>query len=60
MGTETFQKYWHIKKDDCNYCKDCEYRYMCLDNRVPIKQINNLWEFDASCAYNPLISVWSE
>lgn len=55
-----FKKYWNIKKDDIQKCKDCEYRYMCVDNRLPIKTNNDIWGFDEECNYDPYQSEWKK
>ena len=28
INTEEFQKYWNVRKDICDVCKDCEFRHM--------------------------------
>ena len=55
-----FQKYWHIHKELIDVCKDCEYRFMCVDNRLPInRQGNNGWYHATECSYNPYIAKWN-
>lgn len=51
--------FWNIKKDDCDVCKDCEFRNICIDNRVPIKRNNNTFYFEKECSYNPYLSKWA-
>jgi hypothetical protein len=58
IDKKSFQKYWYIKKDMCDVCKDCEYRYMCVDNRIPINRNKNEWFFESECNYNPYIGKW--
>jgi radical SAM protein with 4Fe4S-binding SPASM domain len=54
-----FQTYWDIMKDKTKVCKDCEFRYMCIDKRKPKKsKSGNLWEFDTDCEYNPYSAEW--
>ena len=53
-----FQKYWFIKKDDTEICRDCELRYMCVDNRLPIERNKSEWFHKKECQYNPYISKW--
>lgn len=57
VKTLEFQKKWHIKKDDIIVCKDCEFRYMCLDCRAYLdkKQENSQ---PVKCNYNPYIGKW--
>jgi hypothetical protein len=53
-----FQKYWNAKKDDSIICRDCEYRYMCVDNRLPYLNMNKVWYHKIECNYNPYIAKW--
>jgi hypothetical protein len=53
-----FKKYWHINKEICDICKDCEYRYMCVDNRIPFQRSNEAWYHKIECNYNPYICKW--
>lgn len=50
---------WTAKKDHCDVCKHCEFRYMCVDNRIPIKRNKGEWYFESECNYNPFIAKWS-
>jgi SPASM domain peptide maturase of grasp-with-spasm system len=59
INSDSFQKYWKIKKDDILVCKNCEYKYMCVDSRVPIKLAENYY-FNEECNYNPYISKWKD
>ena len=60
INNETFKKYWDVTKNDTLVCKDCEFRYICIDNRVPIKLNDNTWYYKKECAYNPYIAKWAE
>lgn len=53
-----FQTNWHVSKDYIDTCKNCEFRYMCLDNRIPIKRNEKEWYHNEECNYNPYISKW--
>ena len=53
-----FQKWWHIKKDQIDVCKDCEFRHMCTDCRAFIKDPENIYSQPAKCPYNPYIAKW--
>lgn len=57
VETPAFQKKWHIKKDDINVCRDCEFRYMCLDCRAFLND-SEMFNQPAKCAYNPYIAKW--
>ena len=58
VETAGFRKFWYIKKDNCKVCQDCPYRYMCLDNRLPIQQVDGQYDFEQACEYNPYTFEW--
>jgi hypothetical protein len=58
INNRSFQQYWYVKKDLCDVCRDCQYRYMCVDNRIPINRNKNEWFFESECNYNPYIGKW--
>lgn len=54
-----FKEFWNITKDKIEICKDCEYRYMCVDNRLPLfKNDSNLWVLEGVCNYDPYKAIW--
>jgi len=53
-----FKKFWSITKDQIDVCKDCEFRYMCTDCRVYIKDPVNIYSQPSKCTYNPYIAKW--
>lgn len=53
-----FQKYWYVHKEICDVCKDCEFRHMCVDNRLPYERKENEWFHKIECNYNPFICKW--
>ncbi len=59
INSNEFQEYWTVNKEKCDVCKDCEYRYMCVDNRLPYKRNDNEWYHKIECNYNPYICKWS-
>ena len=52
LQSDEFRKYWTIKKDDIDTCRDCEYRYNCLDCRFHTKD-GGLYSKPATCQYDP-------
>ena len=60
IKTEEFKKYWIIKKDDIEICKDCEFRYNCTDCRAFLVDPNNIKSKPLKCGYNPYTNVWEE
>ncbi|MCC6448545.1 MAG: grasp-with-spasm system SPASM domain peptide maturase [Chitinophagaceae bacterium] len=58
INKSNFKVLWNIKKDDTLVCKDCEFRYMCIDTRIPIKLSDRFWSHEVDCNYNPLLGKW--
>lgn len=53
-----FQKIWFVRKDICDVCKECEFRYMCVDNRIPKINKNENIFFENECNYNSSTMEW--
>ena len=58
-GTK-FQKLWKVSKKDIDICKHCEFRHVCVDNRVPKKRHENEYFNEIECNYNPYIAKWNK
>lgn len=58
VESENYTKLSAVKKDFCDVCSYCEFRYMCIDNRLPLKRNNNEWYHEIECNYNPFIALW--
>ncbi|MPT35512.1 MAG: hypothetical protein E2604_10595 [Flavobacterium sp.] len=58
VQSKNYKNLWNINKDKIDICKDCEFRYMCIDNRTPKKRNNKAYYFEEECPYNPYISKW--
>ena len=51
--------FWRITKDQIRVCQDCEYRYMCMDRRIPEPVPNgDDYYHQSSCGYNPYLGLW--
>lgn len=59
ISSDAFQELGSIKKNDTMVCEDCEFRYMCVDSRVPLKGVEK-WYHDIECRYNPYLSKWDD
>jgi len=59
ISSDQFQELGNIQKDSMLVCCDCEFRYMCVDSRVPVKGIDK-WYHPIECAYNPYLSKWDD
>lgn len=60
ITTKEFQKYWFVHKEITDVCKDCEFRHMCVDNRLPFQRAENEWYHKIECNYNPYICKWED
>lgn len=59
VSQESFQSLWGVHKDLCEVCRDCEYRYMCVDNRLPSKKGEGEWYYEEPCNYDPHKGEWN-
>ncbi|MGE0568121.1 MAG: grasp-with-spasm system SPASM domain peptide maturase [Bacteroidia bacterium] len=53
-----FKKYWNINKDKVSICKDCEFRYICMDCRAYTVDENDLYSKPKKCNYDPYKGLW--
>ncbi len=53
ISNQTFQEYWNISKGKIEVCRDCEFRYVCNDGRIPLKRDEKMYYFEESCTYDP-------
>jgi SPASM domain peptide maturase of grasp-with-spasm system len=53
-----FQKNWFISKDKIDVCKECEFRYICVDCRVFIQDNNNPYSKPLKCNYDPFSATF--
>ena len=58
LSNSELKKYWYVRKDDIQVCKDCEYRYMCVDCRTPFIS-DEVWRLP-TCPYNPYIATFEK
>ncbi len=58
VSSSKFRELEMVSKDRLDICKHCEFRYMCVDSRVPIKRNSHEWYFETECNYNPYIAKW--
>ena len=50
-----------LSKDHVMVCSDCEFRRMCMDNRIPKKYENSMWWFyESECVYNPYVGAFKD
>jgi len=57
ISLKGFKKVWRITKDKIEVCKECEFRYFCIDCRAyTIK--NGYYGKPLKCKYNPYDATW--
>lgn len=57
VSSNDFQNLWNITKENIEECKNCEFRYLCPDNRIPLIE-NNKYFHETLCKYNPKEAKW--
>lgn len=58
LKLKEFKKFWALNKDKIEVCKDCEFRYICPDCRVFIKDRKNIYSKPEKCNYDPYTAKW--
>ncbi|KAA5534577.1 grasp-with-spasm system SPASM domain peptide maturase [Taibaiella lutea] len=53
----SFQAKWKINNDKIERCKDCEYRFMCMDNSDIEYREDGIYK-KQDCGYNPYTQTW--
>jgi SPASM domain peptide maturase of grasp-with-spasm system len=56
-----FTALWNITKDKIETCKDCEFRYICPDDRIPFKEKeeDQFYKYKTVCNYDPYQNQWN-
>jgi radical SAM protein with 4Fe4S-binding SPASM domain len=60
VTSSRFQKLWFAKKDDTEICRNCEFKYMCVDSREIFQKDNTSWFHKSPCNYDPKKSLWKD
>jgi SPASM domain peptide maturase of grasp-with-spasm system len=58
IQSPAYQEYWDIDKKKIEICKDCEFRFFCVDALPPVKKNASLWQRPFSCEYDPYSAKW--
>lgn len=56
--SDEFNYVWYVTKEMIDVCKDCEFRNLCCDDKLPLKRKDHEWFNTIECHYNPYISKW--
>lgn len=61
INNDAFNLFWNISKDQIEVCKDCEFRYICPDGRIPYKTNSKdlNYKFKTICNYDPYEGKWN-
>lgn len=59
--SDEFKLIWGISKNKIAGCKQCEFRYICLDSRVPVYDESiGEYKFQNECNYDPKTCKWKK
>ena len=58
LRDNAFTAYYNIRKNDLPVCNRCEFRNICMDRRIPVKDKKGNLVFEEECGYNPDIMKW--
>ncbi|MFL6195081.1 MAG: grasp-with-spasm system SPASM domain peptide maturase [Thermoanaerobaculia bacterium] len=58
LAHRDFAALWSINKDQIAVCKDCEFRYICVDCRAYLLDESDLYSKPSKCAYDPYTAQW--
>ncbi|HEY0743996.1 MAG TPA: grasp-with-spasm system SPASM domain peptide maturase [Chryseosolibacter sp.] len=58
VSNKGFQRFWNIKKDDINICRDCEFRHVCTDCRAFLETPEDIYSRPLKCGYDPYTGEW--
>lgn len=53
LKQKLFRELWKINKDLIKECKDCEFRYSCMDCRAFVEDSNDILSKPMKCNYQP-------
>jgi radical SAM protein with 4Fe4S-binding SPASM domain len=60
IENKSFNFFWEVTKDQIEVCKDCEFRYICPDGRIPFKtnSKDEYYKYKTTCKYDPYQGNW--
>jgi SPASM domain peptide maturase of grasp-with-spasm system len=58
VARRDFRDLWEINKDQIEVCKDCEFRYVCVDCRAYLSRPEDRYSKPAKCGYDPYAAQW--
>jgi SPASM domain peptide maturase of grasp-with-spasm system len=57
LEDKQYTKFWKINKNNIHTCKECEFKYVCVDCRANIKN-GDMLSKPSKCSYNPYVAKW--
>lgn len=57
-GNTYVKSVWESTKEHTDVCMNCEFRNICLDNRIPLQRSNGSYYHLTECDYNPYLAKW--
>ena len=58
VASDSFTRFFRIKKDEIRVCNVCEFRYACFDCRAFLSEKDDLFSKPEKCCYNPYTACW--
>jgi SPASM domain peptide maturase of grasp-with-spasm system len=58
IARRDFRRLWEINKDQIDVCRDCEFRYICVDCRAFIRDDSDRFSKPSKCTYDPYTAEW--
>jgi SPASM domain peptide maturase of grasp-with-spasm system len=60
LAREGFRDLWEINKDQVDTCRDCEFRYVCVDCRAFLSDPGDRYSKPSKCTYDPSTAQWGQ
>lgn len=58
VARRDFRELWEVNKDQIDVCRDCEFRYVCVDCRAYLSRPEDRYSKPARCGYDPYTARW--
>lgn len=58
LASEGFRDLWEINKDQVETCRECEFRYVCVDCRAFLRDPDDRYSKPSKCTYDPRTAQW--
>jgi SPASM domain peptide maturase of grasp-with-spasm system len=58
LARDGFRDLWDINKDQVETCRECEFRYICVDCRAFVRDPGDRHSRPSKCTYDPATARW--